>query len=170
MELSQWERPELEDRIRATAVEIAALRNPWATEDRLVTAGLELQAIVRTTEEATQTLLGASEAIQGELDGLMASADPETAAAAGRILDSLMSIFEASTFQDITGQRIAKVVKTLQFVEARVHTMVETWGADSFLDLPTPYEAPGDEEAKLLNGPQLGQTGVSQADIDALFD
>ena len=78
-------------------------------------------------------------------------------------------MFEACNFQDITGQRISKVVKTLQFIEERVNKMIEIWGEEGFTDVKQDQEE-RDAEAALLNGPQLANQGVSQADIDKLFD
>ena len=45
---------DLQQRIQATHIEIAALRHPKAEQDRLVVAGEELAAIVSATEHATK--------------------------------------------------------------------------------------------------------------------
>ena len=48
-------------------------------------------------------------------------ADASDPAAYKALVDEkMMIIFEACSFQDITGQRIAKVVETLQHIEQRV--------------------------------------------------
>ena len=39
-------------------------------------------------------------------------------------------VFEACSFQDITGQRITKVVKSVTYVEDRVNALIEFWGKD----------------------------------------
>jgi chemotaxis protein CheZ len=39
-----------------------------------------------------------------------------------------MGLFEACSFQDITGQRITKVVRSLTYVETRVNKLIEAWG------------------------------------------
>ena len=85
------------------------------------------------------------------------------------MMDAVVSIFEACNFQDITGQRIGKVVRTLDFIEERVVAMIQTWGTEAFAHLPHTVEVPVAEEAKLLNGPQLQGKAISQADIDVLF-
>jgi len=82
-------------------------------------------------------------------------------------------IMLACGFQDLTGQRINKVVSTLAFVEERVHNMISIWGEDAFSDLPVSDKDDTEEkpeDSELLNGPQLQGEGISQDDIDKLFD
>lgn len=168
---SAMELEEIRDRILQTQMEIAALRHPLSDQDRLVVAGEELDAIVKATEQATNSLLTDAEAVDRAASSIRArSDDPEVAARACEIQDAVARIFEACNFQDITGQRIGKVVRTLGFVEERVAAMIQTWGEEAFQNLPRPEEVTGNEEAKLLNGPQLEGRAISQAEIDALFD
>ena len=68
----------------------------------------------------------------------------------------MISIFEACNFQDITGQRISKVVGAMKFVEERVHHMMEIWGGmESFKDIETIDDPKRQGEKALLNGPAL---------------
>lgn len=162
---------DLRQRVFQTHVEIAALRHPQAEYDRLVAAEAELAAIIAATESATNEVLGAVESIERAAEQVRKKAtDPEVEAQVNAILDGVVKILEASNFQDITGQRITKVMKTLGFVEERVAAMIRTWGVDAFNDLPTPVEVSDNEEAHLLNGPQMEGKAISQADIDSLFD
>jgi chemotaxis protein CheZ len=82
-----------------------------------------------------------------------------------------MRIFEACAFQDITGQRIAKVVNTLTFIEERLSSLQKVWG-DTIGDVPAdaPVEAAKTGEAILLNGPALAGEGINQSDVDALMN
>ena len=83
----------------------------------------------------------------------------------------MIRIFEACNFQDLAGQRIAKVMATLKFVEERIARMMEIWGGiEAFKDLSA-AAAEGDPATVLLNGPKLdGDPGhASQDDIDAMF-
>ncbi len=138
-----------------------------------------LELIVTSTEEATDSILDATEAIQS----LMAeSTDPQKDA----ILDCCMRIMEACNFQDLTGQRVQKLLATFTFIESRLNQLKR------FLEdgtLPTPlaetFQEPStsssvsssshnparaqEEAAGLLNGPQTPDSAPSQADIDALF-
>ncbi len=137
--------------------EIAQMRPKDLTEKRLPRAGQELDAIVQATEQATNTIMEAAEQIMAANVGSRV------------VQDAVMQIFEACSFQDITGQRISKVVKTIEHVEERLEALKRAWGPDLGTDEPAPSE-PQDEEAALLNGPALDGEGASQDDVDALFD
>lgn len=170
----QIEIAQLVKSIARAKAEIAAIKHPNAEDDRLMEASNELDAIVTATESATTTILDAAEAIDREAAELAAlrDQDPDVVAAAQRIVEQVVRILEASNFQDVTGQRISKVVQTVRFVEERVLSMIHIWGVSAFEDLPVPAPGTGsdDPDADLLNGPQLENQGISQADIDALFD
>lgn len=137
--------------------EIAQMRPKDLTQDKLPRAGQELDAIVQTTEEATNTIMEAAEQI------MAANVDSQV------VNDAVMRIFEACSFQDITGQRIAKVVKTIEHIEQRLDGLKSAWGPDVGIDEPAPSEPEG-ADAALLNGPALDGEGVSQDDVDAMFD
>jgi chemotaxis protein CheZ len=85
--------------------------------------------------------------------------------------EKMMVIFEACSFQDITGQRIAKVVETLQHIEARVGRFAEVMKASDFTGYLTDEERARAErkEKNLLNGPQLAGAGIDQAFVDDMF-
>ncbi len=159
----------LADQVHQVKMEIASLRHPKAAEDRIVAAMRELDAIVAATEKATDEILAAAETIEKIGDQLSLGPDDQAGLIA-QLQSEVTNIYEASNFQDITGQRIAKAVRTLTFIEDRVSSMIQVWGADAFEDLPMPEEVSTDEEAALLNGPQHENEGISQAEIDALFD
>jgi chemotaxis protein CheZ len=156
--------------IQDTKSEIAALRPVNSQDDRLMAVTEELDAIVSSTEGATHTILESAERIDSLSDQLQRQSDDAfTRQTIDEIRDIVIHIFEACNFQDITGQRISKVVRTLKFIEDRVNNMIEIWGQDGFLDLPPSTDEERDEEKRLLNGPALENEGVSQADIDKLF-
>ena len=77
---------------------------------------------------------------------------------------------EACNFQDITGQRITKVVNTLKFVEERIDAMIEIWGEDDIAEVDPSVTPDSEGDSALLNGPALGDEGIDQNDIDKLFD
>jgi len=157
--------------IELTKREIATLRYAGAQGQEINRVTDELGAIVLGTETATNAILAAAERID-ELSGNLASrlsgGDQEIAR---EISDQVISIFEACNFQDITGQRISKVVQAMKFVEERVHEMIEIWGGlESFKDVDT-VEPVRDGDDALLNGPALTtDKGITSQDaIDALF-
>ena len=89
------------------------------------------------------------------------------------IQERVVSIFEACNFQDLTGQRISKVMTTMKFIENHITVMMDIWGGVDAIKAHAPLIADDRAgDARLLNGPKLdGDAGhASQNDIDALFD
>ena len=159
---------DLAEVIRRARSDIAALNPSAITEEHLPVAGEELEAIVSATETATHDIMEAAEAIEASLE----ACPPE---AAESISGAVTRIFEACSFQDITGQRISKVVSALQQVEAKVGHMLTTLGGPASeptaeSDAPAAQDASEeDREQALMNGPQSPGQTPSQDDIDALF-
>ncbi|MBW8882934.1 MAG: protein phosphatase CheZ, partial [Asticcacaulis sp.] len=85
-----------------------------------------------------------------------------------KVDDEVMKIFEACSFQDITGQRVSKVVNVLKQIEERVGKLANTLGVDD-----KPVEMTPDERRKadlLLHGPAIGGPETKQDAIDAMFN
>ncbi|KPQ11625.1 MAG: chemotaxis protein CheZ [Saliniramus fredricksonii] len=145
--------------------EIGALRANELYRDRLPGAHDELGNVVNATASATNSIMEAAEEILGYDD-----ADLETYRT--RVQTRVMDIFEACSFQDITGQRISKVVEHLAAVEKRLSHFASAVNARDADLPPDPEEARRQtrKEVFLLNGPSADGDGVSQNDIDALFD
>lgn len=151
--------------------EIAHIKHPGADNNRMEDARSELDAIIHDTATATDEILGQAEAqmdLLTRLAGTIAG-DTEAEALCARIEAATIKIMEACNFQDLTGQRTSKVIATLRHIEERIVAMIGIWGIEAFEDLPIP-ETERDEDAALLNGPARAGEGISQADIDALFD
>jgi len=136
-------------------------------------ASRELDAVVDSTERATQQILEAAEIIDEAANTLSATLkQDQEQALASDIRDHVVRIFEACNFQDLSGQRIAKVLATLTFVEDRVARMLEIWGGrDAIKHYAAGALVDRITETKLTNGPKLGGDAghVSQQDIDAMF-
>jgi len=157
----------LYEHIQEARSEIAHLRPNDLKEDKIPRAGAELEAIVQATEQATGTIMDAAEEI-------MSADNSDAEAYAEAVNDACMRIFEACSFQDITGQRITKVVDTLTHIEDRLSRLQKAWGHED-------GEAPArdanddvgdgevDEEAELLNGPALEGEGIAQDMVDSLL-
>ncbi|HER26323.1 MAG TPA: hypothetical protein ENI69_04365 [Rhodospirillales bacterium] len=161
---------DLRDHIEETKKEIASIRHPDETENRLTSAAIELGAIVDATEQATHRILNATEEIDELVDKLK---ERSSDVGANEMLDELstktIDILEACNFQDISGQRTTKVVKIINFLEQRILSMIDIWGADEFAEVEIERDAL-DGDAALLQGPQHEGQGIDQNDIDALFD
>ena len=150
--------------ICAAKQEIAALRVEDINGTFIPSATDELDAIVEATARATNEILDACEV----LDAVSAEAGGETAA---RLQAAATRIYEACSFQDITGQRITKVVATLKAIEERIAGILRAFGDRCVAETkaPPPPAAERAGEAALLNGPQLPGNGVDQAEIDRLL-
>ncbi len=127
-------------------------------------AGEELNAVVKATEKATNDILDAADAIQNKL----AQAKVEPAKATKDILDATTKIYDACNFQDITGQRITKVLATLEFLERKINNLKAL-----FDETDREYNADVTDlkdkrpDAALMHGPSLETP--NQEEIDRLF-
>ena len=131
------------------AVPAAATRN----------SGLELEAVVQATEAAANTIMEAAEAIQDFVSS--GARDAESAAA---IVARVGAIFEACSFQDVTGQRIRRAIQHLQQVE----TMLETMLPDGTKPEP---ERPAVQVATAIRTVEKPSgSDLAQDDIDALLN
>jgi chemotaxis protein CheZ len=161
------------DAISRTKQEIAVLHGKSFSGDEMAKVTDELGAVVGGTEQATQQILEAAEAIDQSASALSKAASPEQAwLLSEEIQERVISIFEACSFQDLTGQRIAKVMSTMKFIEHHINVMMDIWGGvDAIRAHAPPIVDDRVGDAKLLNGPKLeGDEGhASQDDIDALF-
>ncbi|MGQ9368744.1 hypothetical protein [Azospirillum sp. ST 5-10] len=157
--------------------DIAALKPSDNGTNRIMAATAELDAIVVATERATSDILNAAERIL-DYAARIPRDDPDWAELGGGLEAECIEIMTACSFQDITGQRTTKVVNTLRYIEQRVNSMIEIWGVDRAGlglggdDGVAAHRKLNDDrpDAHLLNGPQLEGQGVSQAEIDSIFD
>lgn len=164
---------EIHEAIARTKLEIATLHRGEHQGIEVGRMTNELDAIVGGTEEATESILQAAEQIDNNACDLVAALRKEANHnIALDIQDQVIKIFEACNFQDLTGQRITKVVKAFCFIEDRVQHMMEIWGGlESFQNLELDESCTRDADEALLNGPSLEEDEdiASQGDIDALF-
>lgn len=150
--------------------EIAAISRPADDDYQFESMGEQLDAIVKATEKATNTIMEATEKSLGAVDELRKTvSDPAQNALLDQIAGDGNEILEACSFQDITGQRVSKVVKSVTYVEERVNALISVWGKDELAKVEVEGEEKSDDE-KLLAGPQMEGQGLDQAAIDALFD
>ncbi|SFI81567.1 protein phosphatase CheZ [Bradyrhizobium sp. Gha] len=164
----------IHDAIDRTKREIATLHGKSFDGGEMAKVNGELGAVVGGTEQATQQILEAAESIDQAASAMskVQSADQQKRLA-DDIQERVISIFEACNFQDLTGQRISKVMNTMKFIEQHINSMMDIWGGVDAIKshAPVPVDTRSEDE-KLLNGPKLaGDVGhASQDDIDALFD
>ncbi|MFH1803817.1 MAG: hypothetical protein ABID63_02880 [Pseudomonadota bacterium] len=173
----------LANSIQQTKKEIAALyTSPDDTSGtRLNIVKGELDSIVEATEEATANILETVEKIDGVAHNIRSAApDDYTQGLADDIVDLVVKVFESCNFQDLTGQRITKVVNTMKYIEERVNKVIEIWGDEDFdeFDIPADPKGLDNLDKTVTRAPQnrekVAQDEIdqifSQAEIDALFD
>jgi len=162
----------LADYIESAKRDIAALRPDEVKDRHLPAASDELDEIVAETADATNRIMDAAETIQGAI----AEIDEATQQT---IFNASMQIFEACSFQDITGQRVTKVVKALKDIEEKVDSLITAFG-DEIAEYKAQHAnaaAPDDPrnagelaDEMLLQGPQLADEAMSQDDVDKLLN
>ncbi|MCX8501116.1 MAG: protein phosphatase CheZ [Alphaproteobacteria bacterium] len=152
--------------IKKARTEIAAVRPNDIPAMHIPSATDELEAVVGSTEVATGTILDSCETISS----VIAQLPPESAVI---VQNAVTQIFEACNFQDVTGQRISKVVKTLQIIDSRVTELLATFGEINSEPataggVKNPVAAPP-IDTELLFGPQMPNVAKLQAEIDAIL-
>ncbi len=162
------------DAISRTKREIAVLHGKSFNGEEMARVNGELGAVVGGTEEATQQILEAAKSIDQAASALTKVNSPDQQKLISEeIQERVVSIFEACNFQDLTGQRIKKVMNTMKFIENHITVMMDIWGGvDAIKAHAPPIVDSREEHEKLLNGPKLADDvgHASQDDIDALFD
>jgi chemotaxis protein CheZ len=155
---------ELGRTIAAAKAEIAALRVNDINVDHIPSATDELDAIVVHTAKATEVILETCETLDRVAGELSEATQRDLSA---QLQEATTRIYEACGFQDITGQRITKVVATLKTIEAKVAHIIAAFG-DRRHDEPDPLPEVPPLEA-LMHGPQLPTKAMDQSDIDKLL-
>ena len=153
--------------IRNARAEISAIRPDSIRDEEIPMANDELDAIVSATEEATGVFLDVAEHLEKMADNLGGD-DGE------KLYELTTRIYEASNFQDVTGQRITKVVGALGYIEAKVERLSRIIDGQYVADedaIAMEELMPADDrpDADLMHGPDLPADANSQDDIDALM-
>jgi chemotaxis protein CheZ len=159
--------------IQSTKREILDLRPDEISDEHLPAASVELDAIVNATEQATNSIMEAAEQIEEVGDAVGGEM-------AEKIVTATSQIYEACSFQDITGQRISKVVGALREIEEKIDDLLGAFGETDTVARDARRQERERERAEkrqdavadgeLLEGPQLPENAISQDDIDSLFE
>lgn len=126
----------------------------------------ELEEVIESTKSATFKILDAAENLEKLIPE---SVDKQKQDAFSQ---EITSIYEASTFQDLSGQRIRKVIDSFKEIESRLKKVSEHLGDKKVAEgihIQTD-SALGSKKDPLLNGPQLTGLAPNQNDIDKMFD
>jgi len=159
---------EMAEEISATKREIASIGQESQGGGNIAGATAELDAVMDATENATSDILEAAEAVQ-EIAWTLREEN-----VADEYCDALdmraTEIYTACSFQDITGQRTQKVVRLLQNLDQRISILAKLWADTDKIAAPADQSADSKPDDHLLNGPALGDQGVSQTDIDEMMN
>ena len=164
------------------------------TKDDIPETSDQLEGILEATEEATDQILSATESILEMLDLVSKSLKNRGETCLnikiidgknmGNFLDEMrtetMKILSACNFQDLTGQRIQKIVSLIRKIESKIMDLIVWYDQvedKSPLDQPQEIHQDnthganedGHSEHSLLKGPQRKAEAFDQDDIDTLL-
>jgi chemotaxis protein CheZ len=145
--------------------EIASIKPSALANFDIPGATDQLDAVIAHTEQAAGQIMDCAD----ELMAMSSGSDESTNA---RLQEIATRIYEASSFQDITGQRVTKVVRVLKIVEERLTALAEVIGdtcSAQAKEIVRDGTGVPVNDKDLLNGPQLAGIGNNQDDIDALL-
>ena len=148
--------------IEKTKVEISYIRPKHLSEERLPDASNHLDEVVEATAVAADTIMDAAEEVSTVAEQLEGELKE-------KLEQATMKIFEASSFQDITGQRVSKVVETLKYLEIKLADLSKSID-DADEDEDNHLSDDERHHKELLDGPQLSTTANDQSAIDDLLN
>jgi chemotaxis regulatin CheY-phosphate phosphatase CheZ len=160
----RFELVDMMNAITRTKNEIAAIKPPDGSANRIEEASGELDTIVDTTERATSDILASAERIQDIAWKLREQGIDATVC--NQINSNAADIYTACSFQDLTGQRIRKVIQVLRFLEARIDAMIKIWRLDDI----EMVAQDGGADISLVNGPALPGNALPQHQVDELIE
>ena len=103
-------------------------RLPAASTTRIAS---ELEAVMQGSEQATQKILAAAEEIDQAANNLSAALKNDSEQGLAQdIRDRVIAIFEACNFQDLTSQRVAKVMASLGRIEQQIARTLDELARD----------------------------------------
>jgi chemotaxis protein CheZ len=159
---------EMAKAIARTKAEIAAIKPDGEQHGKFGEASEELDSIVGATEAATSDILAAAEHIQ-EVAWTLREQGLE-AEVCDLIDAKATAVYTACSFQDLTGQRIRKVIQVLRYLEGRINAMIDIWGLDGSMAAEAASAARARAgEAALLSGPAHVAHGLDQSDVDVVM-
>ncbi len=157
----------LQQELRGILMKIETLRSEISkvhaddiSANRIPEVGKELSEVVLATEFATNSIMGAAEKV-------LAGEEKNDKEFRELVNEQMMEVFEACSFQDITGQRITKVVETIEVIEERINILCQMMDNHGKKVDPVLSDAERTKRKQLLSGPS--SNGVDQNQIDAMF-
>lgn len=154
--------------IARTERELRAIQPDGTMPSQFAQASDELDRVVLTTEQATTTILAAAEKVQEyawtlrEHSGSVEDCD---------LLDACATeIYTACGFQDLTAQRIRKVIDTQRFLDKRLKALLEAAGLAEDFHADEKMIEENDEPAPKQRSSDVWMNEENQAEVDHDFD
>ena len=162
LEVLRQDLVEMAMRIADTHTEVAALGSQDHDPKHVDLVSGELDAIVRSTEQATSEILESAEQIQ-EIAWTL-----REGGLAVETCDAIdvraTNIYLACSFQDLTAQRATKVIETMRFLENRINKMIGILqGVEGFRISDLANDA---AEAAVTNDFDDSDRSLEQNDVD----
>jgi chemotaxis protein CheZ len=134
----------------------------------------ELAAITQDTEDATNSIMDATDEIE-RITGLVNNGSKTLEDGSKDILAQCGQIIISCSFQDITSQRVQKVVDVLQEIDIQIARIESHLNSPISAGIEENFSKDGfsreqQVEDGLLNGPALPTQQATQEDIDSLFE
>lgn len=156
VQMMDFSETNLSGQIGAVHAQIASL--VAAPVEATRNSGLDLEAVVEATESAADRIMDAAEAISR-----LVEQDRHDPAGRAELASRVNAIFEACSFQDLTGQRIRRAISHLQGIEVLLEQMMSP---------PTAAPPPADVSAPPAPPDSAGApagSDLDQAEIDRLL-
>lgn len=151
--------------------ELAGLGAVNGGNDQFSSATEQLDALAGELAETADRLMTAGETIQDAADAIGArTKERATRKHLKRIRSGTGALFEACSFQDITGQRISKISRAVGAIEDGFQSVAALAGGKGALAAGKARAIDRVDGGIVLEGPQIDGPQVSQAEIDKLFD
>ena len=130
----------------------------------------QMDALTSEIAVAADRVMAAAEGIQEAADAIGAKTkDRGIKNRLKKITANTGNLFETCSFQDITGQRIGKITRTVAAIETGVHSAARLAGSRGAKAGKT-HAIDRIDGGIALEGPQVDGPAVAQADLDKLFD
>jgi len=157
--------------------DVSALRAADPDDDKLVQARGELKTVTDITDKSANEIMNQSDEIHVVIDkirqDLSAGNTDKVENHCATLEEIATNLLMACEFQDLTGQRLNKVSNALLGMEDQIGGLFDALDITEGTGVGGLSAVTNDDarpDTDLLHGPQDEGEGISQADIDSLFD
>jgi chemotaxis protein CheZ len=124
-------------------------------------AALHLRDVLQSTEDATMDILQSANEIAAQISNGDVPGDVQSS-----VMAHIGKIIESCSFQDLSGQRIKRVLKLIDDLQEQLLRLSRNHSGSS---APVTSIVKPKNADPLMNGPQLTANTPSQSDVDSMF-